>query len=368
MYSQNPLSYGSLATARELLSQHPDSREMILDCLVAIECQMQPGSHDNIREQLTGPLTDLLFDSGERLERRVAGGLTIGFRYTSKIARDFVLARQQVPSHVWEPQTTRALVSLASGGRNVIIGGAYFGDQALFAARALTAGGVCHCFEPSPSNLAMLEANAHRNSIANIKANLEALWSADDQPISLLGQDSHASPRLVDRQTVDVVSETVMSRTIDQYCDVNGIEQLDVLMLDIEGGEFEALLGARKTLARHGSRPTAVICEIHRAYVDWTGGLRQTPLCSLLIGIGYEVFAIRDYQGNEDMERTLVELVDIDTALLSGPPHGFNLLAVKSRDRLDPDVFGIVSHVSPKLMHHRDPKFHAPLATGHRRP
>ena len=57
-----------------------------------------------------------------------------------------------------------------------------------------------------------------------------------------------------------------------------------------------------------------------------------------------------------------VELVDIDSAVISGPPHGFNLLAVKDRKRLDPAVFSIVKGVSPKLLHHRDQKIHGPLS------
>jgi hypothetical protein len=42
---------------------------------------------------------------------------------------------------------------------------------------------------------------------------------------------------------------------------------------------------------------------------------------------------------------TVVELVDIDSAIVSGPPHGFNLLAVKTRARLDPGLFRLVHNV-----------------------
>ncbi len=63
----------------------------------------------------------------------------------------------------------------------------------------------------------------------------------------------------------------------------------------IEGAEYDALKGAVNVLSQPPETAPAVICEIHRHYVDWTAGLRQTPLCKLLIDHGYEIFAIRDY-------------------------------------------------------------------------
>jgi hypothetical protein len=139
-------------------------------------------------------------------------------------------------------------------------------------------------------------------------------------------------------------------------------------MLDIEGGEYDALQGAKSALSAPKETAPAVICEIHRNYVDWSTGLANTPLCTLLIKHGYEIFAIRDYQGNEVVEPRHVELVDINSAVISGPAHGFNLLAVKTRTRLSPDTFRIVHGLSPKLLKHRDPKIHAPLQSGHELP
>lgn len=356
-YASNPQSYGSLSGARALLAKNPGARRRIIDCLIALERELQAGQNSNVREELTGPLVDLLFEPGEHLARRVADGLTFNFRYSSKIARDFIMACGPTPDHVWEPQTTRAVTVLSRGGRNVVVGGAYFGDHALFIARVLSPEGMCHCFELSAENIRMLEANVAANGLTNVRVNQEALWSEDGVLIELSGSDSHASPRLADSTAV----ETFTSRTIDRYAEINRLAAIDVLMLDIEGGEYAAIQGAKRVLSQDPRSAPAVICEIHRRYSEWSNGLRHTALCQRLIEHGYEVFAIRDYQGNEGAMQQLVELVEIDTAVIDGPPHGFNLLAIKTRARLDPKVFRIVNHVSPKLLHHRDPKLHAPL-------
>lgn len=361
-YSDNPHSYGSLATVRAVLARYPAARERILDCLVAIEKELQPTADGNLREDLVGPLVDLLFEPGERLERRVDKDLVFNFRYSSKIARDFVIARGAAPDHVWEPQTTRAVVALSRGGRNVIVGGAYFGDHALFIARVLAPGGLCHCFELSSESLQMLRLNLEANGITNVRINQEALWSRDGARIELTGADSHATAR---EAGPSCQGPTFASRTIDGYAEANGLGRIDAIMLDIEGGELAAVEGAERVLSREADAAPALICEIHGRYSDWSRGLRHAPLCSRLIGHGYEVFAIRDYQGNEGRMREVVELVDIDSAVIGGPPHGFNLLAVKTRARLDPAVFRIVHNVSPKLLHHRDPKIFAPLDSGY---
>jgi FkbM family methyltransferase len=356
-YADKSKSYGTYASAREFLAQHKEAREEIVACLLKIEKKYQPGTDQNLREILSGPIVDMLVDENSVHSRQVSNGLKFNFRYSSRIAREFLMAQPAIPDHVWEPQTTRSVVALSLGASNVIIGGAYFGDHALFVAKALGKDGICHCFELSPENIEVLKSNLHDNNISNVVVNAEALWSSDDVRIELGGDDSHASPKLGGGG--DAVSYP--SRSIDTYIQKAKLDRVDVIMLDIEGGEFAALQGARKVLAQPAENAPALICEIHAAYTDWSRGLRHTSLCALLIENGYEVFAIRDYQGNQAMAGHKVELVDIDSAIISGPPHGFNLLAVKDRKRLDPKVFEIVKDVSPKLLHHRDQKIYGPL-------
>ena len=68
-------------------------------------------------------------------------------------------------------------------------------------------------------------------------------------------------------------------------------------MLDIEGGEIEALKGARRFLSAPAQEAPEIIFEIHRSYVDWSEGLAKTPICSLLIERGYEPMAISAVAG-----------------------------------------------------------------------
>jgi len=92
--------------------------------------------------------------------------------------------------------------------------------------------------------------------------------------------------------------------------------------------------------------------------VDWSEGLLETPIAKLLTSFGYYLYAIRDFQGNYDMKGKSIELIAPEQTVLEGPPHGFNMLAIKDISLLDNPVFSFCSNVSPKYILHKDPLIH----------
>ena len=56
-----------------------------------------------------------------------------------------------------------------------------------------------------------------------------------------------------------------------------------------------------------------------------------------------------------------IELVPLDSVYLEGPPHGFNMVAVKDTTVFDGPGYSIVKGVSPKYLRHKDPKLHHPV-------
>jgi len=344
-----------LVAALRLLGQSRPARDRLVEVLREIEPLLaEPGL--DVRRQITGPIVDALHEEGEAIDIRLASGLAFTALYTSShITRDLVLRALEQPDHVFEPQTTKTLLALARNARHVLIGGAYCGDHAIPLAAAIAAnGGTVHAFEPNPSQRAMLRRNADANSLTNIEAIGLGLWDEPSARLSFVGTDALASTRLDPEGTIEVT-------TIDDYCARAGIEALDVIMLDIEGSEMQALAGARSMLSR--DRAPAVVFEMNRQYVDWSHGLRRTTIGSFLDKLGYELYAIRDYQSHVAMPGYPVELVPADTAYLEGPQHGFNMLAVRDRTVIDDPLFRIVPDVSPKLLFHRDPTLHAPRFT-----
>jgi FkbM family methyltransferase len=354
----NALSAGNLQQALAKFGENSSNRDAILTLLKNFErnCAV---AELNAREEITGPIVDALFSTAGELSRTLESGLEFHFVYRSKIARDFVMADDPV-DHVWEPQTTKLLLSLGATADQAAIGGAYFGDHAIPLAHVMKArSGKCHCFELNAEQIALLRKNVRINRLDNVITNEIGLWNKDDGLLTLSGADSHAAPREV--VNANPSGNSFQTTTLNSYGRSAGLSRIDIIMLDIEGGELAALQGASNYLKQPADTSPAVIFEVHRSYVDWSNGLQHTDIVQLLEEHGYSVYAIRDYQSNVQLKGYPVEVIPAREVYLEGPPHGFNMLAVKSVALLERHRLIICHGVSPKLLFHRDPRLHHPL-------
>lgn len=352
----------ALRAALNRMGESEQAREEFVAACRAVE-SLPEFARTTAREELTGPLLDALHERAGVLRKELSTGLVFEFYYRSRIARDFVMSVPEKPDHVWEPQTTKLLLHLARGASHVVVGGAYFGDHAVLVAdRLREGGGVCHAFEPDADQAAMLGRNARLNGLGNLRVNRAALWGDSSTRLRLEGRDALAGAVSAARggEVAGAAGGVGFpTTTIDEYLDGAGARRAELIMLDLEGGELQALLGARRRLSLPPGQAPNVVFEVHRSYVDWSGGLQNTEIITLLSSFGYTAFAVRDFQSNYDMRGRPVELVPAESAYLEGPPHGFNMLAVKDA-RVLGEGFEFRRGVSPKLLLHRDPALHHP--------
>jgi len=310
-----------------------------------------PGA--SIRDDIIGPIVDALHQDTDKYEKVLADGTRFQFLFRTKIARDFMLSDNPHPDHVWEPQTTRLMLNLATMQHgDVIIGGAYFGDQAILVAKKIAErGSILHGFEPNLEQAAMFENNAAINHLTNVRAQRLGLWSESSVKLKLDGFDSFANA--VHASNADQGFQTI---SIDDYRRENNLK-IGLIELDIEGAELSALKGAKETLTV--DRP-AIVFEVHRSYVDWSNGLENTELCLYLKDLGYHIYALRDFNSHREMQARKIELIPVDKVYLEGPPHGFNMVAIVDDNVFKTDVYRIMENVSPKLLAHKDPTLHHP--------
>lgn len=80
--------------------------------------------------------------------------------------------------------------------------------------------------------------------------------------------------------------------TVDDFCQENGISRVDVLKLDIEGAEYDALQGARQTLLK--CRPI-VYCEMLRKHAA-RFGYHPNEIIEYMEEIGYKCFTFHEHQ------------------------------------------------------------------------
>ncbi len=344
--------------ALRVIGASESAREKFLVLCKALEKDL-PDYPGSVRDEVTGPLVDALHDENLTVRKVLSDGAVFDFLYRTKIARDFVLSTPVNPDHVWEPQTTKLLVHLAAQSSDVLVGGAYFGDQAVLMARAMRAtGGRCHAFEPNKDQLGMLRHNAGLNGLENIHSWELGLWSDSSAHLRLVGNDSFA----YSEQVYNASEDSFLTISIDDYCAQQNIEQLGLIMLDIEGAESKVLAGAIKQLSKPAGQAPNIVFEVHRHYVDWSNGLEQTSIARFLSELGYTLFAVRDFNSNVDMKGRPVELIPCEKVYLEGPPHGFNMVAIKDERVLQGLTVTYCEGVSPKLLWHKDPALHHPLS------
>ena len=340
-----------LLAALRLLGRDPYLRGRLVDFLKASEPEIQYAG--SVRDDIIGPIVDALHEETDVYSKRLADGTEFRYLYRTKIARDLLMAAAIEPTHVWEPQTTKLLLHFADSiDGDIIVGGAYFGDQAILVARRVLSRGLrVHCFEPNPAQAGMLRENIRLNRLPNMTVHEMGLWQRSNARMRLEGFDSFATAVLVaDDSGFPTMAIDDFAGRLDH--------RIGLIQLDIEGGEHAALLGAPKVLSQF--RPV-IVFELHGTYVDWSVGLRNTPICSMLLMLGYQVFAIRDFNSHREMPNHRIELVDIDHVYLEGPPHGFNMLGFPPQIPLDSGVFRVLENVSPKLLPHKDPSLHHPV-------
>jgi FkbM family methyltransferase len=341
-----------LQKALQLFGRDENLRKELIVMLMQAEKRINY-SDGSIREDITGPIVDALHTEEDTYEKELLDGTRFQFLFRTKIARDFLMSDQQKPNHVWEPQTTKLLLKLAKERHDdVLVGGAYFGDQAILLAKAINGSGrMLHGFEPNTVQADMFAKNAVLNDLRNIEIQKLGLWSQSSVKLKLDGFDSFANA--IEATDDESGFQTI---TIDDYLKQKN-RKLSLIQMDIEGAELGALQGARHCLET--TKPD-ILFEVHRSYVDWSNGLENTDICRYLSQFGYHLFAIRDFNSHMDMGNSPIELVPVSKVYLNGPPHGFNMLAIFDINRINSTELIVLENVSPKLLIHKNPNLHHP--------
>ena len=156
----------------------------------------------------------------------------------------------------------------AREGDVVVDCGGCFGDTALFFASTVGESGRVICFEFVESNLDVLTSNIARNPVLSSRIHVERAPVGSQDGVVVMGCDIGPASRVVAGGSPMALSgnrpvKSYRSRTIDSVCISDlGVDRVDVIKMDIEGAEADALQGAREVIRRW--RPRLAISAYHR--------------------------------------------------------------------------------------------------------
>ena len=165
-------------------------------------------------------------------------------------------------------------------GWTIVDIGAGLGDFTVHAAKQSATGAV-YAFEPAPGSFALSQTNLKLNDVHNVWLFQSAVCGTPVGAAVLRETDEPAKSALSDKRPESKGLTRVAAITLDQFVADDGLESIDLLKIDCEGGEYDILSGASgPTLAR--------IQRIALEYHDGPAG-RGDDLVRLLTGRGFSV-------------------------------------------------------------------------------
>lgn len=142
-------------------------------------------------------------------------------------------------------------------------------------------------FEPMPTTAAIFRAGAERAQLRNVQ--LVEMAIGAERGFMHLKRDpwfGNADTGVVSAYGIGRPAGIVPVDRLDSVLDVHGVERVDVIKIDIEGGEYHALLGMPNVLRE--LRPRVLVIELQPALMD-RAGVHAGAVEELLAAYGYRV-------------------------------------------------------------------------------
>ncbi len=206
------------------------------------------------------------------LHRVMVGGvlpLLEVFRGFRTMPDDPFWFRLELLSDRHEVDTVRLVRRIVQPGMVVLDVGAHVGYYARHFAGLVGSGGRVFAFEPHPRTFGVLSQNVSRFTcveavqvaVSDKEGTAELydylMMSASgslhyDESILQMQKSQLSESDIAPRITTDFPVEKYTVRTVplDRFLSARGVEQVDVVKMDIEGAEMSALRGMRETIAR----------------------------------------------------------------------------------------------------------------------
>jgi FkbM family methyltransferase len=230
---------------------------------------------------LTGPMIREAYPADRREVRTIPcrSGLDLDVDVSD------IFAASALHGSLQEADDFAAFMSLVDPGALVVDIGANFGLYALHAARYVGDGGQVYAFEPVPSAHGLLAGNIARNGLEKTcTAARVAIAEASRVASFRVATDSSFSGlkdtgRSTTMETIDV--EVI---ALDDFAPL-ARKQVDLIKIDVEGGEAAVLAGARHLLFR--SPDVVVMFEYSYKNLDETARRSLLAQINSLVKLGF---------------------------------------------------------------------------------
>lgn len=200
---------------------------------------------------------------------------------------DEVVSQRLIENKNWDAFETKIFCQSLKVGDVVVDVGAHIGFYTLLAAKIVGEAGKVYAFEPDSKNFSLLTKNVAANGYKNVILVNKAVSNKTGQAKLFIHPENTGDHRLYSAGD-SRVSKTIETVSLDDYF-ANSSEKIDFIKLDIQGFEYQALSGSKKTISKQ--KNLKMITEF------WPYGLAKSgdsanKLLSLLKELGFKLFII----------------------------------------------------------------------------
>jgi FkbM family methyltransferase len=195
----------------------------------------------------------------------------------------------------FEPDIYRVISRYVKEGMVAVDAGANLGCHTFHLAQMVGKIGQVIAFEPMTAAFTKLKRNAELNIFENIILEKAALGNVS----GILNAGFRNSWSLYNEE--QVIPETVPIFCLDEYLSINGIGDVDIIKLDVDGYEYKVLQGSKDTLEKN--KPL-IITE----FSNWTlerVGDQSVDFLEFLNRLGYVFLGGKEFSE----ERAICDLI-----------------------------------------------------------
>jgi FkbM family methyltransferase len=185
----------------------------------------------------------------------------------------------------YEPELLHFLASQLSEGDTFIDAGAHEGYFTTVAARLVGPSGRVIAIEPQGRVLPILKANVKANGLTNVSIVPCGISDREGQGrLSLDMGFNTGGTGFTNISRFKLPTELVRVRPLDAILEEQGVADVALIKMDIEGFEYELILGSAELFKEHKVRTLAI--ELHGRQMRMRGK-RPEDISEFLLGCGY---------------------------------------------------------------------------------
>lgn len=205
-----------------------------------------------------------------------------GFYFPTKFNWEW---KWEMLSRRFEIETVALFKKIIKPGMNIIDIGAHVGYYTTYFSKLVGPEGVVYAFEPDSNNFELLKLNSRKYK--NVKLYNLAVADQTGAIDFYKVKENTGCHSIV--PTDNSVKISVPAVTLDRFIAENNLTRIDIIKIDIEGGESRAFIGMRNLFL--SSKDLSIVTEFNPEAIK-TAGLEPEVFLKNIEGLNFQIYQI----------------------------------------------------------------------------